>query len=94
MLLLSGVAESMLDKEDIIKGQVYGFNLFCNNEELDEQLDNIEQFFNDKGWDNIVIEQQAIIETNTDISNEVLLDAYKLAKVEGISGVVNKSPIH
>ena len=93
MLVLSGFAESMRDQNDIIKGNKYEFNLFCQNENLDEQLTSIEEYMNNKGWDNIVINQQELLEDVSDINHEVLLDAYQLAITEGISGVVNKNPI-
>ena len=94
MLVLSGIAESMRDRNDnIVKGSTYEFNLFCQNESLDEQLNSIEEYMNKKGWDNIVINQQELINDISQINHEVLLDAYQVAEVEGISGVVNKTPI-
>lgn len=93
MLVLSGFAESMRDQNDIVKGNKYEFNLFCQNENLDEQLTSIEEYMNNKGWDNIVINQQELLEDVSGINHEVLLDAYQLAIAEGISGVVNKNPI-
>lgn len=94
MLVVSGFAESMCDQSnDIVKGNKYEFNLFCQNENLDEQLNAIEKYMNNKGWDNIVINQQELIDDISDINHEVLLDAYQLAIDEGISGVVNKTAI-
>ena len=93
MLIVSGVAESMRTDHKIVKGQTYGFSLFCQNETLDEQLDSIEQYMVNKGLDNIVINEQEFIESEDVLSHEVLLDAYQAAKVEGISGVINKTPL-
>lgn len=93
MLVLSGIAESTCSQSDILKGQTYSFNLFCQNEVLDEQLELIEGFMNKKGWDNIVINEQEFIDDKADISHEVLLNAFHLAEESGISGVFNKTPV-
>ena len=93
MLILSGIAESMRNNNNVIQGQVYTFNLFCKNEQLDEQLADIENFMIDKGWDNIIINAQEVILDQNGLEHTVLLDAYNIAKQEGISGVVNTNPI-
>ncbi|MGJ8692760.1 MAG: hypothetical protein ACSHW0_09790 [Thalassotalea sp.] len=93
MLVVSGVAESMRTDNKIVKGQTYGFSLFCQNEILDEQLETIENYMIGKGLDNIVIKEQEFIDSENDLAHEVLVDAFQAAITEGISGVINKTPL-
>lgn len=93
MLVISGIAESMKDKAPIIQGQKYNFNLFSTNESLDDQLALIEQYFVDKGWNNISIDQQEFIDDDTSFEHEILQNAFNLAKTDGLTGVINNTPI-
>lgn len=93
MLVVTGIAESMKDNPPIIKGQNYTFNLFCTNEELHEQLDLIESYLVDKGWNNIEINEQELITDDIVFEHEILKNAFELAKTDGIAGVINNTPI-
>lgn len=94
MLVVSGVAESMRTENAIVAGNLYGFSLFCQNEVLEEQLEQIESFMNAKGLDNIIINEQELIDDHHDIEHAVLLDAYQAATIEGMSGVINCTPLN
>ncbi len=93
MLVLTGIAKSMKNSPPVLKGQNYTFNLFCLNENLDEQLTLIERYLVDKGWDNIEINEQELITDDITIEHDTLKKAFDLAKIEGIAGVINNTPI-
>lgn len=93
MLAISGTAESMIEGTQFNIGKKHSFNLFCENENLEEQLDKIENYLVKKGWDNIVIEEQELLESKEVIDHSVLVEAFELAKEDGISGVVNITPL-
>lgn len=95
MLVISGFAESVQDnsEQQLNKGNVYGFNLFSQNEELYDQLVNIEQFMQERGFDNIMIEEQELLENTDSIEHQVMLKAIEQAKESGLSGVLIKEPV-
>lgn len=95
MLVISGVAESVKadPAKNISKGNVHGFNLFSCNENLEEQLDSIEAYFNARGWDNIVIEEQELINDATDVKHDVMIEAINVAKSDGMAGVFHNEPV-
>ncbi|MFD2168148.1 hypothetical protein ACFSJY_17970 [Thalassotalea euphylliae] len=95
MLVVSGFAESMQNEQssNFIKGNRYNFNLFTQNESLDEQLETIESYMMKKGWDNIVIEEQELLDEQLEINNDIIATAIEAAKKEGIAGVVHHEPV-
>jgi len=95
MLVISGVAESTKanSANNISKGNVHGFNLFSSNESLEEQLDTIESYMIDRGWDNIVIEEQELIDDISAFRHDVILKAIEVAQANGLAGVINNDPV-
>lgn len=93
MLIINGTAQFMLENGDRTKGDIHSFNMFSTNENFEEQLMDIEGFFLSRGWDNIEIDAQGIIENDSEIKHSVLMQAYKKAKQEGICGVVDNAPV-
>ena len=94
MLAISGAAESMQEnpEKNISKGSFYAFSLFSDNDQLDEQLDNIENYMTSLGWDNIIIMEQEVIDAKN-IKHQIIQKAIAQAKVEGIAGVFDNTPI-
>ncbi|MBU2869959.1 hypothetical protein [Colwellia sp. E2M01] len=93
MLILNGSAEYMLTTDQYTQGDRHSFNMFVKNDDLNAQLDNIEKYLVGKGWDNIEITDNGLIENIEEISHSVLIEAFKKAQVEGICAVVNNTAI-
>ena len=92
MLILNGTAEYMSTTGDKVKGDRHGFNMFVKSDDLDSQLTDIENYLIDKGWDNIEITDNGLIENIEGISHSVLIAAFKKAQSDGLSVVVNNKP--
>ena len=93
MLILNGSAEYMLTDGQQVQGNRHGFNMFVKHDDLTAQLANIEKYLVDRGWDNIEITDNGLIENIEGISHSVLIDAFKKAQNEGLSVVVNNHAI-
>jgi hypothetical protein len=93
MLILNGSAEFMLTDGEQIKGNRHGFNMFVKSDDLNTQLVDIEKYLVDRGWDNIEITDNGLIENIEDINHSVLIEAFKKAQTEGLSVVVNNNSI-
>jgi len=91
MLILNGSAEYMLTSGEHIKGDRHGFNMFVKNDHLDEQLGNIEVYLIARGWDNIEITDNGLIENIEGINHTVLIEAFKKAQKESLAVVVNNT---
>lgn len=94
MLVLGGVAESMENSQSFNKGEKHEYILFCKDHNLADQLENIETYFNDKGWDNIVINREELIDDDSGIEHETLANAYKLADENGLSAAAISQPLN
>ena len=95
MLVLGGNAESnhAAKSSSFVKGKRYSFSLFTQNESLDEQLASIEQYMMNKGWDNIVIEEQSLLNEAEEVNHEVVAEAILAAKNDGMAGIVHHVPL-
>jgi len=91
MLILNGSAEYMLTNGEHIKGNRHGFNMFVKNVDLNTQLTDIEKYLVDRGWDNIEITDNGLIENIEDINHAVLINAFKKSQNEGFSVVINNN---
>ena len=91
MLILNGSAEYMLTNAEHTQGDRHGFNMFVKNDNLDEQLTDIEAYLVARGWDNIEITDNGLIENIEGISHTVLIEAFKKAQSEGLAVVVNNT---
>jgi hypothetical protein len=91
MLILNGSAEYMLTNDEHIKGNRHGFNMFVKSDDLNAQLAEIEKYLVDRGWDNIEITDNGLIENIEGINHAVLIEAFKKSQDEGFSVVVNNN---
>lgn len=93
MLIISGSAEFTGEADKFVKGDLHTFTMFCLNENLDDQLEDIEIFFNERDWDQIVIEEAGLIDNENVLENDILKQAYNKANVEKLSVVIQNTPI-
>ena len=99
MLIIGGTAEFIGNTDKFKKGNLHGFTMFCSNEDLDSQLKVIEIFFNGLSWDEIKIEEaelidkQALMGNSELLNNDVLKQAYNKACDEGLSVVMQNTPM-
>jgi len=93
MLIISGSAEFIGKASQFEQGNIHAFTMFCSNEDLDSQLKDIEQFFNDRDWDQIIIEDAGLISDESMLENDVLKQAYNKANSEKLSVVIQNMPV-
>lgn len=93
MLVINGTAELMLDDSALTKGSRHEFNMFSKAAPFEEQLEKIEQYFVQRGWDNIEVLTNGIIDSPEDITHNVLLQAYEKADKEGFAVTINNQPL-
>jgi hypothetical protein len=92
MLIINGSAEFMLNNGERTQGDIHDFNLFAKGENLEEQLTHIEKYLTSRGWDNIELTDNGIIDDVSAIKHNVLMEAFNKAKKEGLAVVVNNTP--
>ncbi|WP_426357932.1 hypothetical protein ACPUVO_15995 [Pseudocolwellia sp. HL-MZ19] len=93
MLIISGSAEFIGKTNMFVKGDLHAFTMFCSNENLQEQLKEIEVFFNQLDWDEIVIEKEGIIENTASLENDTLKQAFDKASQDKLSVVIQNTPL-
>jgi len=91
MLIVNGSAECMSANVEHLKGDRHGFNMFVKSDNLNEQLTEIEKYLVARGWDNIEITDNGLIENIEGINHSVLIEAFKKAQSEGLAVVVNNT---
>ncbi len=91
MLILNGSAEYMLETGGQTMGEIHGFNMFVKDDDLNSALGNIEKYLVDRGWDNIEITDNGLIENIEGIQHSVLIEAFKKAQNEGFAVVINNN---
>jgi len=99
MLIIGGTAEFIGETDKFTKGNLHAFTMFCSNEDLDSQLKEIEIFFNERLWDEIRIEEAELVDEESLsgdselLNNDILKLAYSKANVEGLSVVMQNTPM-
>ncbi len=93
MLIINGTAELMRNNGDLVKGTRHEFNMFSKEMPFEEQVAKIEKYLVNRGWDNIEIVSNGIIENVADITHKVLLQAYHKASNEGFAVTINNQPL-
>ena len=93
MLIINGTAELMKENENFNKGDRHEFNMFSLNMPLEDQLSQIEEYLVTRGWDNIEVTNNGIVEDPNDIQHAVLVSAYEKAKSEGFAVTINNQPL-
>jgi hypothetical protein len=93
MLIINGTAELMRDNNGLTSGTRHEFNLFSKEMPFEQQLTQIEEYLVDRGWDNIEVLSNGIIDSAEHITHNVLQQAYNKAKNEGFAVTVNNQPL-
>lgn len=93
MLIINGTAELMHESEKFTKGTRHEFTMFSKAMPLEKQLAHIEKYLVDRGWDNIEVLNNGIIENTDDITHEVLVQAYNKSLIEGFSVTINNQAL-
>lgn len=93
MLIINGTAELMTENDSFNKGDRHEFNMFSLNMPLEDQLTQIEEYLVTRGWDNIEVNNNGIVEDPNDIQHAVLAAAYEKAKSEGFAVTINNQPL-
>ncbi len=93
MLIINGTAELMHDNKEFTKGTRHEFNMFSREMPFEQQLSQIEEYLVARGWDNIEVLSNGIINNAENITHNVLQQAYAKAKDEGIAVTVNNQPL-
>jgi|TARA_B110000196_G_scaffold299651_1_gene292421 hypothetical protein len=93
MLIINGTAELMKVTDHLNKGDRYEFNMFSLNMPLEEQLVQIEDYLVTRGWDNIEVTNNGIIDDPSVIEHQVLQSAYAKAKNEGFAVTINNQAL-
>jgi len=93
MLIIAGSAEFVGETDKFTKGNSHAFTMFCSNEDMDSQLKEIEAFFNQRNWDEISIDEAELINNSEVLNNDILKQAFDKANLEGLSVVIQNSPM-
>jgi hypothetical protein len=93
MLIINGTAELMKDSHSFKKGDRHEFNMFSLNMPLEDQLAQIEEYLVTRGWDNIEVTNNGIVEDPNSIQHAVLQTAYEQAKSDGFAVTINNQPL-
>ena len=93
MLIINGTAELMHDNKEFTKGTRHEFNMFSREMPFEQQLTHIEEYLVTRGWDNIEVLNNGLIEDENTITHNVLQQAYQKAKQEGFAVTVNNKAL-
>jgi len=93
MLIISGTAELMHDKQEFTKGTRHEFNMFSREMPFEQQLTQIEEYLVTRGWDNIEVLNNGVVISAEEVTHDVLQKAYEKAKKEGFAVTVNNQPL-
>ncbi|MFT4900102.1 MAG: hypothetical protein ACI9U0_001903 [Flavobacteriales bacterium] len=93
MLIINGTAELMHDNKEFTKGTRHEFNMFSRQMPFEQQLTQIEEYLVTRGWDNIEILNNGVIDNTKEITHDVLHQAYQKAKKEGFAVTINNQAL-
>jgi hypothetical protein len=93
MLIINGTAELIGDHDGLTSGTRHEFNMFSKEMPFEQQLTQIEEYLMTRGWDNIEVLSNGIVSDVSDITHNVLQQAYDKAKTEGFAVTVNNRPL-
>jgi|TARA_B110000091_G_C13770638_1_gene456506 hypothetical protein len=93
MLIINGTATLMQDTEEFIKGTQHQFNMFSREMPFEQQLTKIEAYLVNRGWDNINVLSNGVINNAGEITHSVLKQAYQKAHDEGFAVTINNQPL-
>lgn len=93
MLIINGTAELMRDNQEFTQGTRHEFTMFSRDMPFEQQLTQIEEYLVTRGWDNIEVLSNGVIDNSEKITHNILQQAYEKAKKEGLAVTVNNQPL-
>ncbi|ALO34276.1 hypothetical protein CMT41_05680 [Colwellia sp. MT41] len=93
MLIINGTAELMHDKQEFTKGTRHEFTMFSREMPFEQQLTQIEEYLVTRGWDNIEVLNNGVVNSTEEVTHNVLQQAFEKAKKEGFAVTVNNQPL-
>jgi len=93
MLIINGTAELMNDNQEFTKGTRHEFNMFSREMPFEQQLTKIEEYLVKRGWDNIEVLNNGVVNNAEEITHSVLQQAFDKAKKEGFAVTVNNQAL-
>ncbi|NMP32907.1 hypothetical protein HII17_15220 [Thalassotalea sp. M1531] len=93
MLLFNGTAECQRSNKWFKRGNRHEFYMFSKNKDLMSQLDQIEQYFTERGLDHIEIVGTETLQDANEITNDMLMYAYDEASQKGLAGAIVRAPM-
>jgi hypothetical protein len=93
MLIINGTAQLMHDNKEFTKGTRHEFNMFSREMPFEQQLTQIEKHLVDRGWDNIEVVSNGVINNAEEITHDVLKQAFNKATIEGFAVTVNNQAL-
>jgi len=93
MLIINGTAELMHNNSELAKGTRHEFNMFSKEMPFEQQLTQIEEYLMMRGWDNIEILSNGVINSNKEITHNILQQAYEKAESEGFAVTINNQAL-
>ena len=94
MLIINGTAELMRDDDKLTSGDRHEFNMFSKEKPFEQQLTQIEEYLMSRGWDNIEILSNGVVNDVKDVTHSVLQQAYDKAESEGFAVTVNNQALN
>jgi len=93
MLIINGTAELMHNNKEFTKGTRHEFNMFSREMPFEQQLTQIEEYLVARGWDNIEVLNNGVVNSAEEITHSVLQQAFDKAKQEGLAVTVNNQAL-
>lgn len=93
MLIINGTAELMHSNQEFTQGTRHEFNMFSREMPFEQQLTKIEEYLVTRGWDNIEVLSNGVIDSAEQITHKILQQAYEQASKEGFAVTVNNLPL-
>lgn len=93
MLIINGTAELMGDNKEFTKGTRHEFTMFSRDMPFEQQLTQIEEYLVTRGWDNIEVLSNGVLDSAKEITHKILQQAYEQASTEGFAVTVNNQPL-
>lgn len=93
MLIINGTAELMRDSQEFTQGTRHEFTMFSRDMPFEQQLTQIEEYLVTRGWDNIEVLSNGVLDSAKEITHKILQQAYEQANTDGFAVTVNNQPL-
>jgi hypothetical protein len=93
MLIINGTATLMHDTQEFTRDTRHQFTMFSREMPFEQQLTQIEAYLVKRGWDNIEVLSNGVINHAGEITHSVLKQAYQKAHNEGFAVTINNQAL-